>query len=117
MRQIVGIARKVKPLAIEDFCRNREAVIGKRAFANLGAAMSIAGVKYKNIALLYAQELSIEDKLTLALTNDAEDVMVISVICERLQDATICSAFSLEKGKRLDGARSIHARSFLSRTG
>lgn len=63
--------------------------------------MSIAGVEHKNIALLYAQELSIEDKLTLALTNDAEDVMVMSVICERLQDATICSAFSLKRGRGL----------------
>ena len=83
-RQIVGITRKVKPLAIEDFCRNREAVIGKRAFTCLGAAMSIAGVEHKNIALLYAQKLSVEDKLTLALTDDAEDVMTMGVICEWL---------------------------------
>ena len=83
----------------------------------MGAAMSIARVEHKNIVLLYAQKLSVEDKLTLAFTNDAEDVMTMGVICERLQDATVCSAFSLEKGKGLDGARFIHARSFLSRTG
>jgi hypothetical protein len=72
--------------------------------------MGIAGVEHKNIVLLYAQELSVEDKLTLAFTDDAEDVMVMRVICEWLQDATVYSAFSFEKGKGLDGARFIHAR-------
>lgn len=79
--------------------------------------MRIARVEHKNVALLYAQELSVEDKLTLTFTNDAEDVMVMSVIREWLQDATVCSALSFEKWEGRDGARFIHVRPFLSRTG
>lgn len=98
--QIVVIIRKVEDLAIENFRCNREAVIGKRTIAHMGAAMGITGIEHQDITLLYAQALSVEGKFTLAFTDDAEDVMVMGMICEWLQYASICSAFSLEKWQR-----------------